>query len=604
MIDLLSISILAYSLSTLIILFLYLYLYNEERHEYFLIWTVAWAFYFIFDVSSFADAVMRKAPSDTGLRMFWRWLTYASAGVSAVLMLWAAQSFVHGFHFHYGYPVAGLALVGWTTVAVLQVSDFLVLSMPVFVFTGIVFIWTGWVFYARQPKPRLKGTGLLTGAFILWGLHKLDYPFVRPIESFAPYGYALSTAFGQLAAIGLIVLVLEESKRDMRVANNERKNAYRDLEAAMSELKSSVRELDETQEYLSSILESTQDYAIISTDPHGKILLYNETATRMFGRDVASVLGQFASLESYHLGQVEKLMPGLMRTVPREGRYEAESELLRQDGSRFAALLTATAVYNMERQYIGMLIMIRDITQQRELEERVIASEKLATIGRMASYIAHEIKNPLSSVNLNLELLADEIAEYDVSSKDESTELLNSIQEELDRLTSNVDEYLRFARLPKLHLYLGDINITLGSLLQLIGPELAQHGIKVDHDWDYDIPPVRIDTQNLRSVFLNLIRNAREAMTSGGILRVSTEHSDDAVLIHVLDSGHGISEDELQSIFEPFYTTKASGTGLGLPYAQQIIHQHGGSIRCTSVLGEGTRFTISIPSAQLEPEET
>ncbi len=449
MTDLLPIAVLTNAIGTLIILSVFLYLYNENRHEHFLIWTVAWAVYFIYNVGSFAEAYMSASPADSGLRLFWRWLAHASAGVSTVLMLWAGRSFAQGYRFHYGYPLAIFLVFIWTTVTVFFIRNFTWLSLPIFISTGIVFIWTGWIFYGRQAEPRLKGTGVLTCAFILWGLHKLDYPFLRPVEAFAPYGYALSTIFGQVAAIGLIILVLEESKRDVRLA-----------------------------------------------------------------------------------------------------------------------------------------------------EQRALASEKLATIGRMASYVAHEIKNPLSSVNLNLELLADEIADYDVPSKEEAGELLNAIQEELDRLTRNVDEYLRFARLPQLHLHIGDVNVMLESLLQLVEAELEQKHIEIIQDWDYDVFPVQMDTEHLRSVFLNLICNASEAMPDGGKLHISTRQTDGMVLIHVEDTGCGIRDEDLPFIFEPFYTTKASGTGLGLPYVQQIIHQHEGTIHCTSKVGEGSRFTISLPVAR------
>ena len=603
MIDLLSISVLTNALSTLIILFLYLYLYNEEQHEYFLIWTVAWAFYFIYNLASFADVVMRNPNEGMLVRLVWQWAAYSAAGVSTVLMFWAGRSFAKGYCFHYGYPFAALTVVAWTSVAVFWLRDFLFISTPIFLFTGVVFIWTGWIFYAQKRQPHLRGTRLLAAIFILWGLHKLDYPLLRPVEASAPYGYLLPALFGERAAICVIVWVLEEYKRAVRDENEGLSHAYRDLETAMGELKTSMRELDETQEHLMSILESAQDYGIISTTPEGRVVLYNEAAARLLGREAEQMIGCPLVLRGLQDGQVVNLLPRLIEKMFSEGQYETSLELQREregeEPLNFSALLTATAVRNTEQQSLGMLVMIRDVTQQQQLEERLIASEKLATIGRMASYIAHEIKNPLSSVNLNLELLADEIADYSVPSKDEAVELLVSIQEELDRLTRNIDEYLRFARLPKLHLHLGDINIMLQSLLQLIEPELEQQQIRVTANWDYSVPAVLIDTENLRSVFMNLIRNAQEAMPGGGELRITRRSEEGMVLVDVEDTGPGIAPDELQSIFEPFYTTKAAGTGLGLPYAQQIVHQHGGTLRCTSEQEKGTRFTVSLPVAAL-----
>jgi len=233
-----------------------------------------------------------------------------------------------------------------------------------------------------------------------------------------------------------------------------------------------------------------------------------------------------------------------------------------------------------------------------EREQRLILSERMATAGRIASHVTHEIRNPLSSISLNTELLEEELGEAQDPQATEARALLAAIQKEVDRLTEFTEEYLRFARLPKLRLAEEDPQVVLLDLLTFMGTELSDRGITVDHDLTPGETLVRADENQLRQAFLNLLRNAGDAMSAGGgRLEIRSVQGEGQVELRLADSGPGITVEDLPHIFEPFFSTKETGTGLGLALTQQIIMEQGGKIAVESVAGEGTTFVVRLPLA-------
>ena len=232
--------------------------------------------------------------------------------------------------------------------------------------------------------------------------------------------------------------------------------------------------------------------------------------------------------------------------------------------------------------------------EEREL--RLIRSERLAAVGRIAAHITHEVRNPLSSIGLNAELLEEEL-----DGSPEAKKLAQAIVREVDRLAEITEEYLRFARLPRPRLESEDLNVVVGSLLSFLRGELAGRGIAVEADLARDLPPVSADENQLRQALLNILRNGAEAMGGGGSLRVETRAADDGrVAVCISDTGCGIAAEHQAKIFDPFFTTKEKGTGLGLALTQQIIVEHGGSIELSSEPGRGTTFTVRLPRAERE----
>ena len=234
--------------------------------------------------------------------------------------------------------------------------------------------------------------------------------------------------------------------------------------------------------------------------------------------------------------------------------------------------------------------------------EALVRSERLATIGRMSSQIAHEIRNPLSSIGLNTELLEDEIQalgrESDPTIKarhlEESRALGAAIRQEIDRLRDVTEQYLRFARLPSPARRPEELNALLRDVLAFTGGELASTHVVLEERYDDAVGTLALDEAQIRQAVLNLVRNAIEAMPGGGRLTVSTRRDGDQVRIAVEDTGSGVPDDVRERIFDPFFSTKASGTGLGLPLVLEIAQAHGGTVVCEPVAGAGTRFVLTL----------
>lgn len=250
-----------------------------------------------------------------------------------------------------------------------------------------------------------------------------------------------------------------------------------------------------------------------------------------------------------------------------------------------------------------------------EREGRLRRSEQLAAVGKMAAQITHEVRNPLTAIGLNAELLAEEFAGKD----SEAQQLAQAIVKEVDRLTDITEQYLRFARLPQPRYDQADLNDLLRSLLQFAGEELRARGITVEADLDPALPPITLDDNQIRQALLNLMRNASEAMVdkSGAAAdegrerrltvrsrRVATS-GPGRIAVDIIDTGPGIPKERQRQIFEPFFTTKKGGTGLGLALALEVVTRHGGQLVVESPLATGdggkpaggTRFTLELPTS-------
>ncbi len=256
---------------------------------------------------------------------------------------------------------------------------------------------------------------------------------------------------------------------------------------------------------------------------------------------------------------------------------------------RRTGIVSRDEIGDLAREFDAMAAAIE------EREHRLIRSERLATVGRMAAHITHEIRNPLASLGLNVELLADEVGE----GNPEARKLVTSIGNEVDRLSDITETYLRFVRLPRPKLEREDLGAIATSVLEFAGNELRLAGISWSMDIVPGLPEVAADESQIRQALLNLVRNAKEAMANGGQIRIEVGKGEDGyVRLALSDSGPGIPAQYLANIFEPFFSTKAKGTGLGLALVQQIVNEHGGRIEVESPPAGGTSFTILLPVAK------
>lgn len=226
-----------------------------------------------------------------------------------------------------------------------------------------------------------------------------------------------------------------------------------------------------------------------------------------------------------------------------------------------------------------------------ETHKRLVTQERIAALGRAAAQVAHEVKNPLAGLllySLHLKSKATNLSESE-------TYLVDKIVETINHLNSRVEQILGFARPVSLTLRPGNLNKMVNDVLELLRPQLTANNIEVRLSSDQDAAHGMFDEASMRGALMNIILNAVETMRSGGTLSITNGQTDRELWLEIKDTGAGLSEEEAKKIFEPFYTTKAQGLGLGMPYAKKIIEQHGGTISFNSTLGEGTRVRFSLP---------
>jgi signal transduction histidine kinase len=221
--------------------------------------------------------------------------------------------------------------------------------------------------------------------------------------------------------------------------------------------------------------------------------------------------------------------------------------------------------------------------------------DQYTDIARLAGGLAHEIKNPLSTIRLNMELLAEDLAETDSPVLRRSLKRVEVVRRECQRLQSLLDDFLNFAKIRRLHLEPTDLNHQIDDVLDFFAPEAAEGNIEVLRYLDPELPRVMLDRKAFRQALLNLIINAKQAMPEGGQLVVRTAAERDMVLVYLIDTGMGMDDRTASQMFEEFFSTKPGGSGLGLPTTQKIVAAHGGRIGVQSEVGHGTQIMIELP---------
>jgi two-component system NtrC family sensor kinase len=238
--------------------------------------------------------------------------------------------------------------------------------------------------------------------------------------------------------------------------------------------------------------------------------------------------------------------------------------------------------------------MVMGLSRAQEL---ALSNERLAAIGNMAAHVTHEIRNPLSAMGLNVEMLEEELANDSDAGRTEVKSLLAAIQREVQRLEQLSEEYLRVARLPQPRMEADDVATAVHDIVSFARREIESAGCTVTLRVAPSLPPALFDEAQLRQALLNLLRNAREAMPGGGAVDVGVTAQGMSVVIDVDDRGGGVPEAIRARVFDPFFSTKGEGTGLGLAITRHIVEAHGGSVTCVPRDGGGTRFRIALPIA-------
>ena len=221
--------------------------------------------------------------------------------------------------------------------------------------------------------------------------------------------------------------------------------------------------------------------------------------------------------------------------------------------------------------------------------------QQYSEIAQLAGALAHEIKNPLSVIAMNMDLLAEDFGEAKDQRDRRALAKVEVVQQQCQRLHNLLNDFLRFARTQNLELTPGDLNEVMGRILRFIAPQAGDQNVEVIEYLASDLPSIMLDDETLYAALLNLTLNALQAMPGGGTLTVRTRESRFGVALDLIDTGCGMNDETARHMFEPFYTTKDGGSGLGLPLAQKIVAAHGGRIDVQSEANRGTKFTLEFP---------
>jgi PAS domain S-box-containing protein len=348
---------------------------------------------------------------------------------------------------------------------------------------------------------------------------------------------------------------------------------------------------------LESIVNDSAD-VIFLLDTENRVRTWNRAAEHVFGWRAEEIIGKpFAIIvppELIATGELERID----YHIRQYGHYHFETLRVARDNRRIPVEVTVSLVRDAQGVPLGRSAILRDITERRRLEDEKLRAERLATVGAMSAKLAHEIRNPLSSITLNMDLVRDEIAALTRDRAEagaEANSLLKALDSEVRRIQRVTEDYLAFARMPKPQREPVDLNQVLRDGLSFMQSLFDAERIELQTDFAVNLPRIHADENQLWQAILNLIRNSIEAMPGGGALAVATARRDNFIRLTIADNGKGMTLAEQNQMFKPFFSTKSSGTGLGLPLTQQIISEHGGTIRCETAPNRGTTFIIELP---------
>lgn len=358
------------------------------------------------------------------------------------------------------------------------------------------------------------------------------------------------------------------------------------------QLRSLLYSFGEEYSLFVAMMESLDD-GLILLDKNNFIVKANRAAERILGTRLTDI----QEIKLWDCIDCQKISEFIQRVIKNEETKKNETFVLNSTSLDIKYVEVSILPLVFEKKIIGTIVVLKDVTKEKHSEIKRRRLESLASLTNAAASIAHEIKNPLGAMSIHMQLLAKKLNTLQL--QDEMHEKvfkhIDVINEELENLNKTVVDFLFAVRPIKFAFDNIDVNGLLKNIIQLYEPELTKVHIETFVSTDESLTNIWGDERFLRQAFTNVITNAKHAMPEGGKLFVSTYEKDNFVFIKFEDTGIGISEENLHKIFEPYFTTKATGTGLGLPLAYKVIKEHGGDIFVNSKKGEGTAFIFSLP---------
>lgn len=353
------------------------------------------------------------------------------------------------------------------------------------------------------------------------------------------------------------------------------------------EIQQIVTRLIQEKGFLENVFEALQEGLII-LDPEGKIMFLNRAACQFFGLDPSNALGEQIASKIQGIENVS--LKGSKQSVSRD------IEVFYPEHRRLNFYLSPIDDPKNHELPLGHVMLIRDTTSTYAETQENIESERLNALTLLAAGVAHEIGNPLNSLDIHLQLIERKIKKLAPSARKGLSDHMHTARQEIQRLDTILKQFLSAVRPTTPRREVRDLNTVLRQTLSLLEPEIGSRGIKVNLHLSDDLPQALIDPDQFQQVFYNLLRNAYQAIPGdGGLIEINTRSTETDFLISISDNGTGIPPENMGSLFEPYRTTKSSGTGLGLLIVRRIIREHGGEIEIQSQPDQGSVILIHLP---------
>lgn len=355
------------------------------------------------------------------------------------------------------------------------------------------------------------------------------------------------------------------------------------------QIRSLINRLGNENDLLRVVFDSMTDGLVVLGAEHG-IMLYNKSAERLLPFEHEEIHDR----KLWETLADEEIADFFEESLLNQDRvYDKQFTL--DAGGTIRILSCSIMPLAKSGSALGNLVHIEDVTEKRSKEARLRRAESLASLTTLAAGVAHEIKNPLGSIGIHIQLIQKAIHADERPDKEGISRYLEVIMEEVDRLNGIVIDFLFAVRPINADLERRCLNSLVHDVIDFVRFELKEAGIEVDERYAGSIPDLDLDEKYMKQALLNIIKNAIGAMPEGGALKISTEVDSADVILRITDTGVGIDEENLTKIFEPYFTTKEFGSGLGLTVVYKIIKEHGGEISVTSREGDGTTFALSFP---------